>query len=594
MKRFLVSILVVCMVICFTFAVACKKDKDVSDILGLNTYSIQLEVGKQETLVCTVKDGGECVWASSDETVATVDGGVVTALKVGSAEISATAKGETVSCSVTVVSANVSNSNFSIDKKTASIFKGHTLTIKPALIFGSDKIEVEADKVVWASSDESVATVNNGGVTGVGTGSVTITATYVYNGVTLVATSEFTVKDLLFVEFAEGYEINIVSKTTLSGKTNDKNVSETLEYKVLDDNGNDVTATISKSSIQFISSNEQVVTVDGNGVATAVGTGQAVISVVCEGSTSAVDVNVMTAIAEKADLDKLAFAYKNGQSELWSGNYMLTSDIDYQGKQIIPIAPYITDGDMNWKNKFANSEWGQLNDNTNPVFFSGVIDGAGYAIKNALLPFNYIYASNYSLLSCFIGGLTGTLKNIAFVNLATENPKNVTNWANDITFNTAVNARAQHSGLIYWVKSGAKVENVYVDLTNGLMMAANGFGAIAYRLSDGSTIKDCIANIKATSGYWYHYVDGMSLGAGMFGQYKSSVIQNCFMIDPGNLGSYNFVTCNASSSDTSYNTGREYTSYANLNEAQASVLATFGGAWNYASGVLKMGNITIG
>ena len=125
-------------------------------------------------------------------------------------------------------------------------------------------------------------------------------------------------------------------------------------------------------------------------------------------------------------------------------------------------------------------------------------------------------------------------------------------------------------------------------------MQANDFGAIAYRLSEGAIIKDCIANIKATSGYWYHYVSGISLGAGMFGQYKASVIQNCFMIDPGNLGSYNFVTCTAASSDTSYNAGREYTSYSALNDAQASVLATFGGAWNYANGALKLGNVTIG
>ena len=85
---------------------ACKGDKDVEPDLSLDQTAIQLEVAQTATIVATV----EATWASSDATVAAVvpgnDGGksaLVTALKEGSAIISATTKGgQTKTCVVTV------------------------------------------------------------------------------------------------------------------------------------------------------------------------------------------------------------------------------------------------------------------------------------------------------------------------------------------------------------------------------------------------------------------------------------------------------------------------------------------------------------
>jgi len=85
---------------------ACKPDKDVEPDLSLDQTAIQLEVAQTATIVATV----EATWASSDATVAAVvpgnDGGksaLVTALKEGSAIISATTKGgQTKTCVVTV------------------------------------------------------------------------------------------------------------------------------------------------------------------------------------------------------------------------------------------------------------------------------------------------------------------------------------------------------------------------------------------------------------------------------------------------------------------------------------------------------------
>ena len=47
--------------------------------------------------------------------------------------------------------------------------------------------------VTWASSDETVATVSSGTVTGEGAGTATITGTFTYEGVTVTATCDVTV-----------------------------------------------------------------------------------------------------------------------------------------------------------------------------------------------------------------------------------------------------------------------------------------------------------------------------------------------------------------------------------------------------------------
>lgn len=74
--------------------------------IELNKSSLELEVAAEETLIVTKtpEDGeGEITWESSDDEVATVVNGKVTALKAGTATITASA-GEDITdtCEVTV------------------------------------------------------------------------------------------------------------------------------------------------------------------------------------------------------------------------------------------------------------------------------------------------------------------------------------------------------------------------------------------------------------------------------------------------------------------------------------------------------------
>ena len=101
-------------------------------------------------------------WASSNKNVATVAAdGTVTAVKPGTANITATANGVKLTCKITVKAPAISKT-----KATVYVKKTTTLAVN-----GGD------GKVTWSTSNKKIATVNSSGVVkGVKPGTVTITA----------------------------------------------------------------------------------------------------------------------------------------------------------------------------------------------------------------------------------------------------------------------------------------------------------------------------------------------------------------------------------------------------------------------------------
>ena len=118
-------------------------------------------------------------WSTSNRTVANVStAGLVTARNVGEAIITATVGSETATCTITVKEA------LTIDPETARLSVGKTLELYIENVYGT---------ATWMTSDANVATVSQEGiVTGVGEGNVTITASTV-NGESV--TCEITVKN---------------------------------------------------------------------------------------------------------------------------------------------------------------------------------------------------------------------------------------------------------------------------------------------------------------------------------------------------------------------------------------------------------------
>lgn len=115
-------------------------------------------------------------WSSDDKTIATVSGSDYTATIIGKSKgtvrITHTYGRYNPSSQTFTVEVVAAEPGISLSPETVSMsLKGETQQITAKVTGYSDSI------VTWTSSDESVATVENGVVTAVGSGSATITAT---------------------------------------------------------------------------------------------------------------------------------------------------------------------------------------------------------------------------------------------------------------------------------------------------------------------------------------------------------------------------------------------------------------------------------
>ncbi len=242
--------------------------------IALDKEEATIEKGETLTLEVTVvpeDTTDELVWSSSDEAVATVENGVVTAVAPGTATITVTAGAVSATCEVTVV---ISATDIALDKEEATIEKGETLTLEVTVV-----PEDTTDELVWSSSDEAVATVENGVVTAVAPGTATITVT----AGEVSATCEVTV-----VISATGITLDKEDATIEKGET------LTLEVTVVPEDTTD--------ELVWSSSDEAVATVE-DGVVTAVAPGTATITVTAGEVSATCEVTVVISMTG-IELDK--------------------------------------------------------------------------------------------------------------------------------------------------------------------------------------------------------------------------------------------------------------------------------------------------
>jgi len=231
--------------------------------VSVTPSSISLTEGESSKLTATISPSDatnqSVSWSSSNSSIASVNNGDVSAIKAGTATITATTVdgGKTASCSVTVIAAKVSVTGVTLSKTSLELTEGESETLSATV-----SPDNATDKTVsWSSSDNAVATVADGKVTAVKPGTATITVTTKDGQKT--TTCSVTVKAKI---------INVtgvsLSQTSAELKTGE---SITLTATVNPDNATD-------KSVSWESSNTKVATVDG-GVVKAVAVGEATITV---------------------------------------------------------------------------------------------------------------------------------------------------------------------------------------------------------------------------------------------------------------------------------------------------------------------------
>lgn len=252
----------------------------------LNKSETRIARAQKETLTATVAPAGQCdatvIWTSSNEEVATVENGVVSALKKGTATITATTKdgGFTATCEVTVYQP-VNNIVLDSETLTLEIGDEHTLTVTVTPSDADDKT------ITWTSSNESVATVDRDGkVVAVGAGKASVTVTTADGE--LDATCAVTVVPEI-VE-TTGIALDKSEHTIAAGE------SFTLTATVSPADATDKTVT-------WASSDESVATVDANGKVTAVKEGTVTITATSGGGAHSASCAV-TVTAKKASPKK--------------------------------------------------------------------------------------------------------------------------------------------------------------------------------------------------------------------------------------------------------------------------------------------------
>ena len=254
-----------------------------------------LEVDGTTTLIVNVSPeeaaNKEVTWSSSDTGVATIDSstGFITAVAPGDVTITATAKdGSNVSGSHTIkVSApNVAVTSVALGKTSLELAVDGTYTltatVKPA--------NASNTAVTWSSSDETIAKVDSTGkVTAVKAGNATITAT---------ANSDTNIKASCTVTVSTA---NVaVTSVTLDKTSLDLAVNGTYT----------LTATVapanaSNKAVSWVSSNESIAKVEGEGKVTALKDGTATITVTAkDGSKKTASCKVTVSNVSAITLDK--------------------------------------------------------------------------------------------------------------------------------------------------------------------------------------------------------------------------------------------------------------------------------------------------
>ena len=195
MKQTLHTLLFLCAVLC----IACEPTVNFS----LNPNSLQMKVG-EITTINVIGEATNIEWASSDDSVATVFHGTVTANAIGNATITAKSGSTIVNAQVFV--SGTDGSTLRISPAFVSLKKGETYQFQYGNTYGLD--------LTWTSSAEDIVQVDQQG---------TVTALKPGNATITLSTPVESVSALVAVEHQWG-DYSLVWSDEFNGTTLDESV----------------------------------------------------------------------------------------------------------------------------------------------------------------------------------------------------------------------------------------------------------------------------------------------------------------------------------------------------------------------------------
>ena len=214
-------------------------------------------------------------WSSRTPTVATVDeNGLVTGLKKGQVIIDAKARDGSGRSAAVTLTVTQTATGLTVKESFAQVITGRTVVLHPEVL----PKETNDKTVSWYSSDERIATVQNGQVRGVKAGVCEITCVSNSNPELSVTVPVEVIQQVTKIEFSPKEGISLDVRT-----------SRQLYWTVYPEDA-------TMKDVTFSSSNTRVATVDANGVVTGVSRGSVTITAMAaDGSrrTGTVRVNVL-------------------------------------------------------------------------------------------------------------------------------------------------------------------------------------------------------------------------------------------------------------------------------------------------------------
>lgn len=472
MKKYWLILLLTIFALTCVFT-ACDTEKDPTptptDVsITLDKTELSMAMGQTTNLIANISGTDKvATWTSSNNDVATVSNGKITAIADGSATITATIEDKSASCTVTVSSTE----SISLNRETVRVFKDETAQLTATVKKGL----VEQDTAVtWTSSNTTYVTVDENGVV---TGNkntktpVTITATTA-NGTT--ATCTVTVEKAVQIVLSQ-------TEVTLHPNGNAEDNAQYPSIAKLYVTGKDGVYPLSARSIDWTSSNDDIVEVslatDSYGTAyaklKAKKSGTVTISAKVSGSSEVAVCTVESWYAVSTP-DDLEYMRKD-----INGVFKLVNDVDFEGAQWDCVTPWAGDSVPD------SAYWG------------GILDGQGYAIKNI----NLVAGWNKGIIGQT--NTTSIVRNLSIINLVNQD-----------TSNKVGSIVSYNKGLI---------ENCYIENTiqNDGPSNWNSHGGIVATNHMAGTIRNCIVKITASRTF---------KNCGAIIGYNCGAVENCYAI----------------------------------------------------------------